>query len=108
MIRTNRPKLKCLKHIGFGNCTTAPKQHLPKETNAMQIDNTNADTVSGFYSVEFETFAQTLTESKITDTYEMGGGVTIHHGTRDGAPIWLMENPCGKLNGIWVEDDARH
>ena len=76
----------------------------------MKINNTDASNTSGFYAVNFEDFAQALEESKIEESYEMGGGVAIHHGTRNGSSIWLMDNPCGGLcgYGIWVEENGRN
>lgn len=71
----------------------------------MNINTTNASTPSGFYAADFETFATTLDESEITFTIDMGG-VTLHHGTRNNSPVWLMDNPLGRLYGIWVEVDA--
>ncbi len=70
----------------------------------MKIDTHHASASSGFYAVEHATFTQTLNESEITFVQDMGG-VTIHYGVREGAPIWLMENSAG-LNGIWVEETA--
>ena len=59
----------------------------------------------GFHAVNFEVFCQTLEESKVTFSIDMGGGVAIHHGTRYGDPVWLMDNPSGNLYGIWVEEN---
>jgi len=70
----------------------------------MKIDDTVND-VSGFYAVDFEVFTQTLGESTIEDSFDMGGGVEIKHGRRYGLPIWLMDNPGGELYGIWVESE---
>lgn len=74
----------------------------------MQVNTVNASDTSGFYAVNFETFAQTLEESKIEASYEMGGGVAIHHGTRNGSPVWLMDNPLGDLYGVWVEENGQN
>ncbi|WP_041359460.1 hypothetical protein [Methylotenera versatilis] len=74
----------------------------------MQINNTDANDTSGFYTVNFETFTQTLEESTIEESYEMGGGVAIYYGTRNGSPVWLMDNPLGKLYGVWVEENGQH
>lgn len=72
----------------------------------MHIDMTDLNTPAGFYAVTFETFAETLEESEVTFSIDMGG-VTIHGGTRFGESIWLLDNPTG-LYGIWVEaNDAR-
>jgi hypothetical protein len=74
----------------------------------MQINITDVSNTSGFYAVNFEDFAQTLEESKIEASYEMGGGVAIHYGTRNGSPVWLMDNPLGKLYGVWVEENGQN
>jgi hypothetical protein len=71
----------------------------------MIINTTDASAPSGFYAVKFDTYAETVAESSITYSIEMGA-VTIHHGTRNGQPIWLMDNPGGSLYGIWVEEHA--
>lgn len=71
----------------------------------MQINTSEVNTNSGFYIVGFETFAQTLKESVIAASWDMGG-VTIHHGTKDGSPAWLMDNPAGSY-GVWLEE-SRH
>ena len=78
----------------------------------MKINTSDAGAVSGFYMVSIEVFSSTLAESTITDSFEMGGGIVIHHGTREGLPIFLMDNPHGHEAGyaIWVgeDDDVRH
>jgi hypothetical protein len=74
----------------------------------MNINTSDINSPSGFYPVKFETFAETLDESKISYSIDMGA-VTLHYGTRHGLPIWLMDNPLGTLYGIWVGDhDAEH
>lgn len=74
----------------------------------MKIDMTGSDlnAPSGFSPVDFKIFTQTLEETEVTYSIGMGNGVTIHHGTREGAPIWLMENLSGHTygNAIWVEE----
>ena len=69
----------------------------------MNIDTTDINSPSGFYPVKFETFAETLAQSQITYSIDMGA-VTLHYGTRHDLPIWLMDNPTGSLYGIWVGD----
>lgn len=59
-----------------------------------------------FHAVNFDTFCQTMEESDMTFSIDMGGGVVIHHGTRYGAPICLMDNPLGDLYGVWYDDNA--
>lgn len=72
----------------------------------MRVNLTEANSASGFYATNFEVFAQTLEESKISRSVDMGGGVVIHHGIRNGASVWLLDNPCGSLYGIWLEEDG--
>jgi len=74
----------------------------------MKFNTTDASNTSGFFAVNFEAFAQTLDESVIEESFEMGGGVAIHHGTRNGSPVWLMDNPLGKLYGVWVEENGQN
>lgn len=71
----------------------------------MEINMLEVNQNSGFYIVGFETFAQTLEESEIVESWDMGA-VTIHYGTKDNAPIWLMDNPAGSY-GVWLEE-PRH
>lgn len=70
----------------------------------MNINISDLNVPSGFYPVNFETFAQTLEESEVNYSIDMGC-VTIHHGTRNGSQVWLMDNPLGSLYGIWVEEN---
>lgn len=71
----------------------------------MKIANYDAANSSGFYIVNFDTFTDVVAESVIEDRFELGG-VAIYHGHRFGSSIWLLDNPLGKLYGIWVETDA--
>lgn len=57
-----------------------------------------------FHASNFEAFCQTMGESNISFSIDMGGGVVIHYGTRYGAPIWLMDNPLGELYGVWYDE----
>lgn len=66
--------------------------------------NTNLMHPETLHAVNFDTFCQTMEESDVTFSIDMGGGVVIHLGTRYGAPIWLMDNPLGKLYGVWYDD----
>lgn len=70
----------------------------------INMSETDANAVSGFYAVDHAVFCQTMSESKILHTFEMGG-VTIHYGMRENRPAWLLDNPGG-LYGIWLEDDS--
>lgn len=66
--------------------------------------NPNLMHLETFHAANFEVFCQTMDESNITFSIDMGGGVVIHHGTRYGAPIWLMDNPLGELYGVWYDE----
>lgn len=59
-----------------------------------------------FHAVSFEVFCQTMEESETTFSIDMGGGVVIHFGTRYHAPIWLMDNPLGRLYGVWYDENT--
>lgn len=66
----------------------------------------NPLTIAHFYAVTDAICKQTIDESKIEHSICMGG-VTIHHGWRDGAPIVIMENHgqgLGDLSGVWYDD----
>lgn len=56
--------------------------------------------------VPFAVFAETLADSEITHAVDLGGAVTLHVGSRGGAPIVLVENPLGALNAVWYDDGA--
>lgn len=56
---------------------------------------------SEFSAVSFATFAQIREDTEVIESYELGGGVAIRYGTRNGQSIWLMDNPMGKLYGVW-------
>lgn len=71
----------------------------------MQINTTDASSVSGFYITDFSTFAQTLDETEVVNKWDLGA-VAIICGIRDGAVVWLLDNPDGKY-AIWVEEAPR-
>lgn len=70
----------------------------------MHIDKTDANEVSGFYIVDFNAFAQTLGETHVAERMDLGTFAVIR-GTRNGAPIWMIDNPAGRYP-IWVEEGA--
>lgn len=47
-----------------------------------------------------ETTAQTLNESQIEQSWDLGNDVTVHIGYRNGIPIFVMENSSGELDVI--------
>jgi hypothetical protein len=73
----------------------------------MKVDMENINSVSGFYVVDREVFTQTLDECNIQRSFELGGGLVVHLGSRCGTPIWLLNNPHGERNAIWVDDAVR-
>lgn len=63
-------------------------------------------TVENFHAVDADTCKQTLAESHIEYSIEMGA-FTIHHGIRHGAPIIVSEHhnqKADELSGIWYDD----
>lgn len=58
-----------------------------------------------FFAVDKEVFAQTLSESVIQTEISLGNGVTVLHGTREGAPIAMIENGNGEFSGVWFDED---
>lgn len=59
-----------------------------------------------FYAVDIATSQQTLAESVITYSIDMGG-FTVHHGTRDGAQIVVVEHNDRRpeqLSAVWYNE----
>lgn len=59
-----------------------------------------------FHAVDADTCKQTIAESKLDYSIDMGA-FTIHHGTRDGAPIVIAEHHAqapDELSGVWFDD----
>lgn len=56
-----------------------------------------------WHAVRRDTLTETLAESIIDFAIDLGGGVTLHLGTRSGAPITLIENSLGDLNAVWYD-----
>ena len=71
----------------------------------VNLSSNNVNSLDGFYVATFDVFAQTLEESTIEHSIDMGSGVVIHHGKRHGLSVWLLDNPLGRLYGIWIEDE---
>lgn len=60
-----------------------------------------------FHAVDYATCKQTIAESKLEYSIDMGS-FTIHHGTLNGAPIIIAEHHNQKddeLSGIWYDDN---
>lgn len=66
----------------------------------------NALCVEQFHAVDANTCKQTMAESHLEYSIDMGG-FTLHHGTRHGAPIIIAEHhnqKANELSGIWFDD----
>lgn len=63
--------------------------------------------INDFYAFDGNILAQTLAESTIDHTVELGNGVKVHFGVRDEQPITIIENASGSLSGaLWVSDEG--
>lgn len=63
-------------------------------------------TAEHFHAVDAETVQQTITESQLEYSIDMGA-FTVHHGKRDGNPIIIVEHhdqQADELSGIWFDD----
>ncbi|WP_426174236.1 hypothetical protein [Massilia sp. TWR1-2-2] len=61
--------------------------------------------VEHFHAVDLATVTQTMTESQLEYSIDMGG-FTVHHGTRHGVPIIIAEHhnqKADELSGIWYD-----
>jgi hypothetical protein len=59
-----------------------------------------------FHAVDAETVRQTIEESNLDYSVDMGAFV-VHHGTRYGIPILIAEHnnqQADELSGIWFDD----
>lgn len=59
-----------------------------------------------FHAVDVETARQTIAESSLDCSIDMGR-FTIHHGTRHGAPIVIAEHnnqQADELSGVWYSE----
>jgi hypothetical protein len=67
----------------------------------------NPLTVENFHAVDADTLKQTMAESLLEYSIDMGG-FALHHGTRHGAPIVIAEHhnqQADELSGVWFDDD---
>lgn len=65
--------------------------------------------MEAFSCVNAETMQQTISESNLTYSIDLGRGFTVHHGTRDGAPIVIVECEGQKpdeLSCIWFDEST--
>jgi hypothetical protein len=63
-------------------------------------------TAENFYAVSAATVKQTIAESVITYSIDMGS-FTVFHGSRDGQPIIIAEHHDQKpdeLSAVWYDD----
>jgi hypothetical protein len=66
----------------------------------------NAVASEHFYAVDTTICKQTMAESKLEYSIDMGA-FTVHHGTRSGVPIIIAEHhdqKADELSAIWYDD----
>jgi len=62
-----------------------------------------------FVAVGADVAFQTINESSITDTCDLGGGIVFHVGTRYGAPIFVLQNAdAAGMCAVWYDSDRPH
>lgn len=64
-------------------------------------------TPDAFYCVDSDAIKQTLTESKITHSIDLGRGFTVHHGTRYKLPVVIIEcenQKPSELSCVWYDE----
>ena len=67
----------------------------------------NPLTVASFHAVDADTMRQTLAESEMEYSIDIGRGITIHHGQREGAPIVVVQHhnqQPDELSAVWYDD----
>lgn len=65
--------------------------------------------VEHLYCTDAEATRQTISESKLTSSIELGRGFTVHHGTRDRLPIVIVECEDQKgdeLSCVWFDESV--
>lgn len=68
----------------------------------------NQLSIEHFHAVDANTCKQTMAESQLEYSIDMGG-FTVHHGTRHGTPIIISEHhnqEADELSGIWYDDST--
>lgn len=55
--------------------------------------------INDFCAFDEAILAQTLAEATIDHAVELGNGVRVHFGLREGQPITIIENATGSLSG---------
>lgn len=62
-----------------------------------------------FVAVGADVASQTINESMITDSCDLGGGLVFRVGTRDGAPIFVMQNDdAAGMCAVWYDGARPH
>lgn len=67
-------------------------------------------TAEHFRAVDAATCRQTMGESELEYSIEMGA-FTVHHGTRYGTPIIIVQHhnqKADELSGIWFDEEHSH
>ncbi|UUZ64272.1 hypothetical protein LP417_03520 [Polaromonas sp. P1-6] len=61
------------------------------------------------YCTDAEATQQTISESDLTYSIDLGRGFTVHHGTRDGLPIVVVEcqdQKADELSCVWFNEST--
>ena len=61
------------------------------------------------YCTDADATQQTIAESKLTSSIDLGRGFRVHHGTRDGLPIVVIECQDQKpdeLSCVWFDESV--
>jgi hypothetical protein len=64
--------------------------------------NDDLNSVEGFYMVDDAMLAQTVGETRISNAFDLGGGLIVSFGLRLGRAVWLLQNSRGHCHGLWV------
>jgi hypothetical protein len=65
--------------------------------------------IEALHCVDAETVKQTIAESRITHSIDLGRGFAVLHGTRDGLPIVIVEcqnQNSDELSCVWFDETA--
>lgn len=65
--------------------------------------------IENLHVVGNDIIEQTLAESSIGYEIDLGGGVFLAHGMRDGERIVILGNPAGEFGAVYYDDsEERH
>jgi hypothetical protein len=75
----------------------------------MSTTSLHPTALAHFHCTDAATTQQTITESKITHSIDLGRGFTVHHGIRDGLPIVIAEcqdQMPDELSAVWFDEST--